>query len=53
MKIKVSYKYKVSDSFFGDIYENVTEEQAKKIEKRYSDNMINGDYVSLFIEIEK
>ena len=53
MKIKVSYKYKVSESFFGDVYENLTEEQVKQIEKRYSDNMKNGEYVALFIEIDK
>ena len=49
--IKVYYKYNANQSFFEEVFEHLTEDQVQKIEKRYSDNMKNGDYIALTIKM--
>lgn len=53
MSVKIFYKYHVNQSYIIEDYNNLTPEQVQQIEKRYSDNMKNGDYVSLVIIIDK
>lgn len=53
MSIKIFYKYHVNQSYIIEDYNNLTPEQIQQIEKRYSDNMKNDDYVSLVMIIDK
>lgn len=51
--IRIYYKYAVKDSFFEEVYEHLTEDQANKIKNRFNDEMKNGDYVAMQIITEK
>lgn len=53
MSITIYYKYQAQQSFFKEEFKDLNFEQIQKIEKRYSDNMKNGDYVALTIYIEE
>lgn len=53
MTLKAWYKYSVNTSYSEETYKNLTPSQVETIEKRFSDNMFNGDYVDLCIEISE
>ena len=51
MKMIVYYKYAVNQGFFKEEYDNLTEEEAKKIEDRYIKAFESGEYVDCQIEV--
>ena len=53
MTLTVYYKYTVNSSWFKEEYRNITEEEAKKIEKRYINNYEAGEYVDFQIEWQR
>lgn len=53
MKMKIWFKKKASDSFSKVELDDLTEKQGDAIEKKYSDDMNNGVYAALFIELDR
>lgn len=53
MTLKAWYKHSINTGFNEETYKNLTPGQVETIEKRFSNNMLNGNYAALRIEISE